>query len=215
MTGWRLGYLAGKQRRRRERAGRPPDHRQRRQRRRPAGRARRARRRPSDAPAQMLEEYAYRRQMLDEILSGADGLSWRKPEGTFYAFVKYAADLPAREMAAFLLDRGVAVRSGTEFGPAGEGHVRLSFATSRENIQRGRAPAGRCRRRGRHAPPQGRRLTKVRLPQTGSTGCTEFSVWNPEGSCPSCPGCPSQRNVAARKCPMGYDPEWEGRVRSA
>jgi aspartate/methionine/tyrosine aminotransferase len=33
--------------------------------------------------------------MLDEILSGADGLSWRKPEGTFYAFVKYAADLPA------------------------------------------------------------------------------------------------------------------------
>jgi aspartate aminotransferase len=92
---------------------------------------------PSDAPAQMLEEYAHRRRMLDKILSTAEGLSWRKPEGTFYAFVKYEANLSAREMAAFLLDRGVAVRSGTEFGPAGEGYVRLSFATSRENIEEG------------------------------------------------------------------------------
>jgi aspartate aminotransferase len=92
---------------------------------------------PSDAPARMLEEYAHRRQMLDELLSTAQGLSWVKPEGTFYAFVKYEADLSAREMAAFLLERGVAVRSGTEFGPAGEGYVRLSFATSRENIVEG------------------------------------------------------------------------------
>jgi aspartate aminotransferase len=136
MTGWRLGYLAGKH-------GVAMNglavHRT------TANVANAAVQRaglvalttPSDAPAQMLAEYAYRRQMLDEILGTADGLSWRKPEGTFYAFVKYAADLPSREMAAFLLDRGVAVRSGTEFGPAGEGHVRLSFATSRENIQEG------------------------------------------------------------------------------
>jgi aspartate aminotransferase len=136
MTGWRLGYLAG-------RHGVATNglavHRT------TANAANAAVQRaglvalttPSDGPAQMLAEYAYRRQMLDEILSRADGLSWRKPEGTFYAFVKYEADLPARDMAAFLLERGVAVRSGTEFGPAGEGHVRLSFATSRENIREG------------------------------------------------------------------------------
>jgi aspartate/methionine/tyrosine aminotransferase len=136
MTGWRLGYLAG-------RNGVASNglavHRT------TANAANAAVQRaglvalttPSDAPAKMLEEYAFRRQMLDEILSTAQGLSWRKPEGTFYAFVKYEADLPSREMAAFLLDRGVAVRSGTEFGPAGEGHVRLSFATSRENIKEG------------------------------------------------------------------------------
>jgi aspartate aminotransferase len=136
MTGWRLGYLAG-------RNGVATNglavHRT------TANAANTAVQRaglvalttPSDAPAQMLEEYAFRRQMLDQILSTADGLSWRKPEGTFYAFIKYEADLPAREMAAFLLERGVALRSGTEFGPAGEGHVRLSFATSRENIQEG------------------------------------------------------------------------------
>jgi aspartate aminotransferase len=136
MTGWRLGYLAGKNG---VAANGLAVHRT------TANVANAAVQRaglvalttPSDAPSQMLAEYAYRRQMLDEILSTADGLSWRKPEGTFYAFVKYEADMPSREMAAFLLDRGVAVRSGTEFGPAGEGHVRLSFATSRENIQEG------------------------------------------------------------------------------
>lgn len=136
MTGWRLGYLAGKNG---VAANGLAVHRT------TANVANAAVQRaglialttPSDAPARMLEEYAYRRQMLDEILSGADGLSWRKPEGTFYAFVKYEANLTSREMAAFLLDQGVAVRSGTEFGPAGEGYVRLSFATSRENIQEG------------------------------------------------------------------------------
>lgn len=92
---------------------------------------------PSDAPAHMLEEYAARRELLDELLSKADGLSWKKPEGTFYAFIKYEAKMSAREMNAFLMERGVALRSGTEFGPAGEGHVRLSFATSRENIREG------------------------------------------------------------------------------
>jgi len=136
MTGWRLGYLAGRNgvavnglavHRTTANAANAAVQR--------AGLV--ALTTPTDEPARMLEEYAHRRQMLDEILSGADGLSWRKPEGTFYAFVKYEADLPSREMAAFLLDRGVAVRSGTEFGPAGEGHVRLSFATSRENIQEG------------------------------------------------------------------------------
>ena len=92
---------------------------------------------PSDWPDRMVQEYAVRRDMLDELLRDAEGASWRPPEGTFYAFVKYKADLSAREMTAFLLERGVAVRSGTEFGPGGEGHVRLSFATSRENIREG------------------------------------------------------------------------------
>ena len=92
---------------------------------------------PSDAPKQMVEEYAYRRGMLDELLSGTQGTSWRPPEGTFYAFVKYTADMSAREMTPYLLERGVAVRSGTEFGPGGEGYVRLSFATNRDNIREG------------------------------------------------------------------------------
>ena len=92
---------------------------------------------PSDAPGKMCAEYAHRRDMLDRALGSAEGLSWRKPEGTFYAFVKYEADMPAKDFTQFVLDRGIAVRSGTEFGPAGEGFIRLSFATSRENIEEG------------------------------------------------------------------------------
>jgi aspartate aminotransferase len=136
MTGWRLGYLAGKNG---VAANGLAVHRtatnvtntavQR------AGLV--AITTPSDAPAQMLAEYASRRELLDDILSTADGLSWRKPEGTFYAFIKYDSGLTSKEMAAFLLERGVALRSGTEFGPAGEGYIRLSFATSRANIIEG------------------------------------------------------------------------------
>jgi aspartate aminotransferase len=29
------------------------------------------------------------------------------------------------------------VRSGPEFGPSGEGHIRLSFATSLQNLEEG------------------------------------------------------------------------------
>ena len=92
---------------------------------------------PSDEPDTMCAEYAYRRDMLDRALGSAEGLSWRKPEGTFYAFVKYEANMPARDFTQFALERGIAVRSGTEFGPAGEGFIRLSFATSREQIEEG------------------------------------------------------------------------------
>jgi aspartate aminotransferase len=91
----------------------------------------------SDYTDRMVEEYAYRRGLVDELLRDAVGVSWRPPEGTFYAFVKYTADMPARDMNSFLFERGVAVRSGTEFGPGGEGFVRLSFAASREAIREG------------------------------------------------------------------------------
>jgi aspartate/methionine/tyrosine aminotransferase len=136
MTGWRLGYLAGRGGiaqagliAHRTAVGAVNSAVQR------AGLV--ALTTPSDWPRRMNEEYEHRRDMLDEILGGAAGISWRKPEGTFYAFVKYDAPIPARDMTAFLLERGVAVRSGTEFGPGGEGYVRMSFATSRENIREG------------------------------------------------------------------------------
>ncbi len=92
---------------------------------------------PSEAADRMLEEYTHRRGLIDGLLRDAAGVSWRPPEGTFYAFVKYTAEVPAREMTALLRQRGVAVRSGTEFGPGGEGYVRLSFAASREAIREG------------------------------------------------------------------------------
>jgi aspartate aminotransferase len=40
-------------------------------------------------------------------------------------------------MAAILRERGVALRSGTEYGPSGQGYVRVAFAASRAEITEG------------------------------------------------------------------------------
>jgi aspartate/methionine/tyrosine aminotransferase len=38
---------------------------------------------------------------------------------------------------ALLREQGIAVRPGSEFGAAGEGHLRLSYAASKEAIAEG------------------------------------------------------------------------------
>lgn len=87
----------------------------------------------------MRHEYAKRRELMAQHASGIEGLDARAPEGTFYLFARYDVDIPAREMTKALLDGGVAVRSGSEYGPRGEHHLRFSFATSPENIVEGLA----------------------------------------------------------------------------
>ena len=85
----------------------------------------------------MRDEYAARRDLIGELLEGAEGLSWTRPQGAFYVFIKYEADVPARRMQAILRERGVQVRSGTEYGPSGEHHVRIAFATDRTSLTEG------------------------------------------------------------------------------
>lgn len=94
--------------------------------------------------ARMTSVYAERRELMREGLASIAGLTVPEPEGAFYFFPKYAADLPAREMVAHLRDRGVAVRPGSEFGRYGEHHLRLSYAASTEVIEAaiGRLAAG-------------------------------------------------------------------------
>jgi aspartate aminotransferase len=85
----------------------------------------------------MLEAYGRRRALLLRLLKEIPGLSVRAPEGTFYAFVKYRHPMPSMEFAARLREGGVVVRAGSEFGSAGEGHLRLSFAASEDVIEEG------------------------------------------------------------------------------
>ncbi|HSL01018.1 MAG TPA: pyridoxal phosphate-dependent aminotransferase [Rubrobacteraceae bacterium] len=91
---------------------------------------------PQDAVERMLSEFRTRR---DQIVGGLDalpGVECVTPRGAFYAFPRitgYAADA----LADLLLERaGVACLAGTAFGRYGEGHLRLSYANSRENIAR-------------------------------------------------------------------------------
>ncbi|RIK43196.1 MAG: hypothetical protein DCC58_09865, partial [Chloroflexi bacterium] len=92
---------------------------------------------PTEPTEIMRREYAARRELISEMLAGAEGISWSPPSGAFYAFIKYDAPIPSRHMAKILLERGVAVRSGTEYGPSGQGHVRVAFATDRASLMQG------------------------------------------------------------------------------
>jgi aspartate aminotransferase len=94
---------------------------------------------PQDAVAEMLAEFRARRDLVVEGLNALPGVSCRVPHGAFYAFPNVSAvPLSADVLAERLLsEAGVALLSGTAFGAAGESHLRLSYATSRERLAEG------------------------------------------------------------------------------
>jgi aspartate aminotransferase len=92
---------------------------------------------PQDAVETMRAEFRARRDVLVDGLNGLPGVSCRLPRGAFYAFPDVGGvPVGAEELAARLLEEaGVAVLAGTAFGAAGAGHLRLSYATSRANLE--------------------------------------------------------------------------------
>ena len=93
---------------------------------------------PQDAVDRMLEDFRARRDLIVAGLNDLPGVECVSPQGAFYAFPNVSATgRPAAELADLLLEEaGVACLSGTAFGRHGEGHLRLSYANSRENISR-------------------------------------------------------------------------------
>lgn len=89
----------------------------------------------------MLTEYAARRELLIPRLNALPGVSCVAPHGAFYAFPRVAdAFAPGRSdsisFTEFLLDKArVAVVPGAAFG--NDDHVRISFACSRDTLNRG------------------------------------------------------------------------------
>ena len=85
----------------------------------------------------VLREYRRRRDVLVAGLNAIRGVRCRVPQGAFYCFPNVRAFGRSSEaIAEHLLDAvGVAVLPGTVFGRHGEGHLRVCFATSTENIQ--------------------------------------------------------------------------------
>ncbi|CAA9396260.1 MAG: Aminotransferase, class I and II [uncultured Rubrobacteraceae bacterium] len=93
---------------------------------------------PQDAVDRMLEEFRARRDLIVAGLDDLPGVECISPAGAFYAFPNVSGTgRSATELADLLLEEaGVACLSGTAFGRHGEGHLRLSYANSRENISR-------------------------------------------------------------------------------
>lgn len=85
---------------------------------------------------EMRDEYNYRRRVILKGLSDA-GLDCFTPYGAFYAFPSIkSTGLSSEEFCErFLKEKLVAIVPGNAFGKCGEGHVRISYAASMENIQ--------------------------------------------------------------------------------
>jgi aspartate aminotransferase len=93
---------------------------------------------PQDVVQEMREAYRARRDELLEILDRG-GLPSSRPSGAFYVWTDISeASLPSMDFARSLIEREhVAVAPGDAFGDLGEGYVRLSLASSREDLVEG------------------------------------------------------------------------------
>ena len=88
----------------------------------------------------MLQVFARRREIVIEGVNKAQGLSCHEaPRGAFYLFVNHEGiGKTSQELTDYLLEEaGVATVPGSEFGPDGEGHLRISYATSSEDCELG------------------------------------------------------------------------------
>ncbi|MGM0167145.1 aromatic amino acid aminotransferase [Enterococcus sp. AZ135] len=89
----------------------------------------------SDAEG-MREEYRERRDYVYQVMTRL-GFEVARPSGAFYIFAKIPADLEQDSMA-FCIDLAeknqLAIIPGIDFGPEGEGYVRISYAASMENL---------------------------------------------------------------------------------
>jgi aspartate aminotransferase len=96
---------------------------------------------PQDSVATMLAEYTARREWLLGALKEIPGMKCSEPEGAFYAYPDVRGCLKdgmktSAEWAQQLLEKEhVVVTDGVGFGT--EGFVRMSYATSMEQIQEG------------------------------------------------------------------------------
>lgn len=93
---------------------------------------------PQDDVERMLAEFHTRRELLVTGLNELPGIECVAPQGAFYAFPRITGTHHLAEALADLLldEAGVACLAGTAFGQYGEGHLRFSYANSRENITR-------------------------------------------------------------------------------
>ena len=100
---------------------------------------------PQDCVVEMRREYQARTRLVSSQLASVTGMSCAAPAGAFYVFPDVTGLIAAAgargpsatlDIADRILNEAkVAVLPGTDFGPRGAGAIRISCATSRENLQ--------------------------------------------------------------------------------
>ena len=93
---------------------------------------------PQDQVAEVVAQYQHRRDVVVAGLNDIPGVICQKPGGAFYVFPSIKAlDISSVDLANYLLEKaGVALLPGSAFGSWGEGYLRISYASSLENIAR-------------------------------------------------------------------------------
>jgi aspartate aminotransferase len=93
---------------------------------------------PQEFIGEMVAAWDRRRNLISSGLSAIKGLNLPPAEGAFYGFVDIReTGMDSTAFAAKALDEAhVALVPGVAFGEAGEGHARLSFATSDEQLEK-------------------------------------------------------------------------------
>jgi aminotransferase len=96
-----------------------------------------------DCPREQIEplrqEFRDKLRMLYEAVMSIPGITCVRPNGTFYLFPNMRCfGLTSLDLTLKLIEEaGVATLPGTEFGAAGEGYLRLSVISKREQVEEG------------------------------------------------------------------------------
>jgi aspartate aminotransferase len=92
---------------------------------------------PREPVERMVRAFAERREYIVAALNSLPGVRCANPGGAFYTFPNVAGTgYDAKTLQTELLDQvGVATIAGTSFGSFGEDYIRISYASSLENLQ--------------------------------------------------------------------------------
>lgn len=94
-------------------------------------------RNPQNCVYEMVKEYKRRRDFIVKRLNEIPGISCKVPRGAFYAFPNIKEfGMSSSDFALYLLDNAkVSTVPGSSFGKFGEGYLRISYATTLENLE--------------------------------------------------------------------------------
>ena len=93
---------------------------------------------PQDFMKDIVKEYDERRRFICGELRQMEGVQFTEPTGAFYIFPRIRGVVNSEEFCKELLIKAkVAAVPGSAFGKSGEGHIRISYATSMERLQAG------------------------------------------------------------------------------
>jgi len=94
---------------------------------------------PQGCVQEMVKEYSRRRKLVLNELDRIKSLFYTRPEGAFYVFPNFTSYEKSDETFAtrLLKEARVVTAPGAGFGKAGEGHLRISYSVSYEQVKEG------------------------------------------------------------------------------